>query len=100
MNIKELNEELENLIGTKDEAMAIIRELIAEENTAVASYIEKAKKVEELGYPEFSKVLLDISNEELVHIGELNTLLEMEDMSNEDEMESGREEVEEKLGEE
>ena len=99
MNIKELNEELENLIGTKDEAKAIIRELIAEENTAVASYIEKAKKVEELGYPEFSKVLLDISNEELVHIGELNTLLGIEDMSNEDEMESGREEVEEKLGE-
>ena len=100
MKIKTLNEKLEDLLGEDKDVISIIRKLIAEENDAVASYIEKAKKVEELGFPQFSKILLDIADEELVHVGELNKLLETEGISNKEEIEDGEKEVEEKLGEE
>lgn len=76
----------------KDLAIAL-RKLLAEENDAVSSYIDKAKKLEDLGYSEISTVLLDIADEELVHIGELQALLDREGISSDEELIEGLEEV-------
>lgn len=104
MDIKELlsamSEGVEDLEDNSRELVAVLRTLIAEENTATASYIEKAKKLQELGFEEEAKVLLDISNEELVHASELQTLLDRQGLSNEEQAAEGAEEVEEFLGEE
>lgn len=106
MNIQELEsivklaEGVEELDHNSKNLLVILRTLIAEENTAVASYIDKAKKVEELGYFDISKVLLDIANEELVHAGELQTLLINQGISSEEQALQGVEEVEEIIKEE
>lgn len=102
MNIKKLTqiidiaEGIEELDDNTKEIVSIVRNLIAEENTAAASYIEKAKKVEELGYKNISKILLDIANEELVHIGELQALLVSEGISTEEQINKGFEEFNDK----
>ncbi len=75
--------------------ISIIRALIAEENNAAVSYIEKAKKMEEMDKPEIAKILKDIADEELVHAGELNAILVKEGLSSEVESNKGLEEVEE-----
>ena len=77
--------------------ISIIRTLIAEENTAAASYIEKAKLLQEMGKPEIAKVLKDIADEELVHAGELQALLNKEGLSSEQQALEGAEEVDELL---
>lgn len=101
MNIEKLKqviklaEGLEELDDKSKDIVIILRTLIAEENSAVTSYIEKAKKLEELGYFEISKVLLDIADEELVHAGELQAVLIKEGLSGEEQALKGAEEVEE-----
>lgn len=106
MNIQELEsiiklaEGVEELDDNSKNLLVLLRTLIAEENTAVASYIDKAKKVEELGYFDISKVLLDIANEELVHAEELQTLLINQGISSEEQALQGVEEVEEIIKEE
>ena len=107
MNIIKLIEELDKHIkiartineDTSD-LVVTLRTLLAEENTAAASYTEKAKKLEELGYNDIAKVLLDIANEELVHAGELQTLLDKNGLSGEEQAIEGKEEIEELIGEE
>ena len=54
MDIKELlsamSEGVESFDENDRQLVGIIRTLIAEENTATASYLDKAKKIQELGY--------------------------------------------------
>ena len=72
----------------------IIRDLIRDEEEAVVGY-EKAKlnvKDEEL-----KKVLEDIKNEELVHIGELKELLNKIGVNDKAMIQQGEEEAAEKL---
>ena len=90
---KTINEDTSDLVVT-------LRTLLAEENTAAASYTEKAKKLEELGYTDIAKVLLDIANEELVHAGELQALLDKNGLSGKEQAIEGKEEIEELIGEE
>ena len=97
INIAEGIEELDN--NSKD-LVVLLRTLIAEENTAAASYTDKAKKVEELGYSDIAKILLDIADEELVHAGELQGLLIKEGLSSEEQAAEGIEEVNNKLNSE
>ena len=78
----------------------ILRTLLAEENTAAASYVDKAKKLHELGYPEVAKVLLDIANEELVHAGEIQALLDNQELSGIKQAIEGANEVTDMLQEE
>jgi len=78
----------------------ILRTLLAEENTAAASYVDKAKKLDELGYPEVAKVLLDIANEELVHAGEIQALLDNQELSGIKQAIEGANEVTDMLQEE
>ena len=107
MNIIKLIEELDKHIkiartineDTSD-LVVTLRTLLAEENTAAASYTEKAKKLEELGYTDIAKVLLDIANEELVHAGEIQALLARNGISAEEQAIEGEEEIEELIGEE
>jgi len=77
----------------------LLRELLSEENDATASYLEKARKFDALGYHKISLILLDIAQEELHHAGELQKLLDLEDMSGMKEAVSGAEEVEEAMSE-
>lgn len=79
--------------------ISIIRALIAEENSAAVSYIEKAKKLEEMDKPEIAKILKDIADEELVHAGELQQILVGEGLSSEQQALEGAEEVNELKGE-
>ena len=107
MNIVQLIEELDKHIkiartineDTSD-LVVTLRTLLAEENTAAASYIEKAKKLEELGYTDIAKVLLDIANEELVHVGEIQALLARNGISAEEQAIEGEEEIKELMEEE
>ena len=103
LDIKELlsamSEGVESFDENDRQLVGIIRTLIAEENTATASYLDKAKKIQELGYEDEAKVLFDIANEELVHASELTTLLVNRGLANDEETEKGIEEVEELLGE-
>lgn len=80
--------------------ISIIRTLIAEENTAAASYIEKAKLLQEMDKPEIANVLKNIADEELVHAGELQALLNKEGLSSEQQALEGAEEVDELLNNE
>ena len=68
--LKELNEGIYTDDQSGDEV--IIRELIADEYTAVKKYEDFANKTTN---ENVRKVLLDIKKEELVHIGELEKLL-------------------------
>lgn len=90
-------EDINVLDGRSLKFISIIRALIAEENTAATSYIEKAKKLEEMGKPEIAKVLKDIADEELVHAGELQHILVKEGLSSEKQAAEGAEEVDELL---
>ena len=94
---KYLNENVEEASTEERDIIAIIHTLISEENAAAASYLEKAKKLEELGKSDMAKVLLDISNEELVHASELEHLLLSNGLSNEEEKLKGVEEVDDML---
>ena len=51
------------------------------------------------GNSEVKRVLLDVAREEKTHIGEFQALLLMMDKEQVDELEAGREEVEEELQE-
>lgn len=105
MNIKSINEKLDKFLnegiqGEDVELVVVLRKLISEENDAVSSYNEKVKYLEELGYVDEAKVLLDIASEELVHIGELEALLMKNGISADIQTMNGIEEVNDKLGEE
>jgi rubrerythrin len=100
MSLKDLTHLIrlaEDLEDTAD-ITVILRTLLAEENTAAASYTEKAKKMEEIGRSDIAKALLDIAEEELVHAGELEALLEREGLAGNEQAEQGYEEIEELLG--
>lgn len=74
-----------------------IRELMAEEQTAVRKYEEFAIQA---GSEEVRKVLLDIAHEEIIHLGELNKLLEVIGMSTKHIESEGEKEVLDSLSEE
>ncbi len=67
-----------------------IRQLLSEEYDATISYRERANTVDN---PKAKAVLLDISNEEVSHTGELQELLSEIDNSNDDLVADGKKEV-------
>lgn len=74
----------------------LIRKCIIEEMEAINDYIERAEKCEN---DVVRKVLLDIAEEERVHFGEFEMLLEAVDPLHEPAEEAGEEELEEMFGE-
>ena len=81
----------------------ILRKLLADEQTATASYLKAAHKIKEKAEEhqdkvglKIVKVLEDIANEEKVHIGELDKLMKLIGVSNKEEQE-GENEASEKI---
>ena len=76
----------------------ILRNLIADEQQATASYLKAAHKIaekaeehqDELGM-KIVKVLEDIANEEKVHVGELQKCMELIGISNKETIEGEKE---------
>lgn len=76
---------------TKVELVAAIRQAIIAEHDATAQYTLQAEATDD---PFVKEVLLDIADEERVHIGELSHLLEYLTESEDKFMREGRDEAE------
>ncbi len=81
---------------TKDELIRAIRLNIAAEHEAVHVYMAHADATDD---PLAKKVLIDIANEEIVHVGEFTTLLKHLNPEEEEYLAEGEEEVREMLEE-
>jgi rubrerythrin len=81
-------------VGKEDRDREILRVGMIAELDAVNLYEQLAAMAER---EEVKKVLLDIAKEEKTHMGEFQTLLLKEDKEQVEELEHGREEVEEML---
>jgi rubrerythrin len=77
---------------TKDELIRAIRLDIAAEHEAIHLYTSHAEAIDD---PVARKVLLDIANEERVHIGEFERLLEILTGDEQEFRAEGRDEVDE-----
>jgi len=76
---------------SKTELISMIRQAIIAEHDAIAQYMLQA---EAAGDAYIKRVLLDIANEERVHVGELTTVLEyLTDGEEDDFVEKGRKEA-------
>ncbi len=73
----------------------ILRAGIIAELDAVSLYEQMAAVTEN---NDIKRILLDIAKEEKTHVGEFQTLLLKEDKQQVEELEAGKEEVEEELG--
>ncbi len=101
--IKKYLNELMSTIPTKDSKisskrkdMEILRTAIIAEYDAINLYEQLA---EATSNKDIKKILLDVANEEKVHIGEFEALLEKFDPEHEPNEEEGEEEVVDELGE-
>ena len=81
---------------SKVELVAAIRLAIMAEHDATALYTLQAEATDD---PLVKKILLDIADEERVHVGELTTLLEYLTQDEQKFMDKGRSEVGDKAGE-
>lgn len=81
---------------SQEELVRAIRLNIAAEHEAIHLYMAHADATD---HPLAKKVLIDIANEERVHIGEFERLLEILTGDEDKWIAEGREEVEEMLGE-
>lgn len=82
-------------IGKKNLDLEILRLAIIAELDAVNLYEQLAAATEN---ETIREVLLDVAKEEKTHVGEFQTLLLREDPEQVEELQHGKEEVEEELG--
>ncbi|WP_407355437.1 ferritin family protein [Methanolobus sp. WCC5] len=83
-------------IKKEDINKEILRAALVAELDAISLYEQMAEMTEN---QEVKRVLLDVAREEKTHIGEFQTLLLRMDKEQVEELEAGREEVEEELQE-
>ncbi len=83
-------------VDKKDIDMEILRAGIIAELDAINLYTQMAALAQDGNIKE---ILLDIAKEEKTHVGEFQTLLLNRDKEQKEEMEAGREEVKEEVGE-
>jgi rubrerythrin len=83
-------------VDKKDIDMEILRAGIIAELDAINLYTQMAALAQDENIKE---ILLDIAKEEKTHVGEFQTLLLNRDKEQKEEMEAGREEVKEEVGE-
>jgi len=81
---------------TKEELIRALRMDIAAEQEAIYMYMAHAEAID---HPLARKVLIDIANEERVHLGEFERLLEILTEDEDQWMADGREEVNEMAAE-
>ncbi len=74
----------------------ILRAGILAELDAISFYEQMAEMTDN---EDIKKILLDVAKEEKTHVGEFQTLLLKEDLEQVEEMENGKEEVQEELSE-
>ena len=79
-------------VDKKDIDKEILRAAVIAELDAINLYEQMASLADD---ENLKKVLLDIAREEKTHVGEFQTLLLMQDKELAEEMEHGREEIEE-----
>ncbi|MDD4923509.1 MAG: ferritin family protein [Dehalococcoidales bacterium] len=79
-------------VDKKDIDKEILRAAVIAELDAINLYEQMASLADD---ENLKKVLLDIAREEKTHVGEFQALLLMQDKELEEEMEHGREEIEE-----
>ena len=77
---------------------ASVRKSIAEEHEAASNYMERASKCEKHGMDDAAKLFRDIADEEMVHVGEFEALLNKYDLGNAEAVAQGEQEAEEILG--
>ena len=77
------------------EIRALITKAIAEENDAITSYLEKAKRCKELGIDKLVDLFNELAKDETVHTGCLQAALDEFDMGEINDVIDGREEAEE-----
>jgi len=77
---------------TKQEIIRILRQDIATEHEAASLYEAHAEMIDDM---RIKKVLLDIANEERVHVGEFQKLIKMLDDQEQGFLDDGEKEVEE-----
>lgn len=75
----------------------LVRESISEEQKAAATYMERAAKLEEMGFKDEAAVFRDVASEELVHASEFQTVLDFNNIDNTKEETQGAEEASEIL---
>ena len=76
---------------------AMIRQSISEEHAAAADYLKRAAKCEKHGLDDVAKVFKDISDEEIVHVGEFQAVLKKYGLMNQELISDGEKEGEELL---
>ena len=77
------------------EIRALITKAIAEENDAITSYLEKAKRCKELGIDKLVDLFNELAKDETVHTGCLQAALDEFDLSELDDVLDGQEEAQE-----
>ena len=93
------NTEMETPNEHLTEVLNNLREDLRGELEAIYNYEARAAIAEKYGYDDVAEILRDISDEEKVHCGELEVLIEKYDTVFKDKKEEGRDEVEEELSE-
>ena len=93
------NTEMETSNEHLVEVLNNLREDLRGELEAIYNYEARAAIAEKYGYDDIAEILRDISDEEKVHCGELEVLIEKYDTVFKDKKEEGRDEVEEELSE-
>lgn len=93
------NTEMETPNEHLTEVLNNLREDLRGELEAIYNYEARAAIAEKYGYDDVAEILRDISDEEKVHCGELEVLIEKYDSVFKDKKEEGREEAEEELSE-
>lgn len=89
------NEEFDEL-----EVRQMLTQSQSEENAAIQSYLDKAKKCKELGVPELEKLFMELAKDETVHTGCLQGALANYELDNIEDVLDGEKEAMDILGEE
>ena len=107
LNEDETDIELENPVDDSEEEesdmekfSAMLRQSIAEEHEAAANYTKRAAKCEKHGMEDAAKLFRDIAEEEVVHVGEFQALMEKYGLLNQDAIDQGEQEAQEILSDE
>lgn len=76
---------------------ALLRALISDEQDASSNYLSAAVKLKEKGLNELAALMEDLSNEEIVHVGELQKALDVIGLDSPDLIKDGEKEAADKL---
>ena len=91
----QVNEDVEQNSTMAMEVRSLLTKAQAEENDAITSYLEKAKRCKELGIDKLVDLFNELAKDETVHTGCLQAALDEFDLSELDDVLDGQEEAQE-----